>query len=381
MTNRVYKLVGVIVLGFGGLLSACANPRQETGSGGNESKELAAASAPAMKVHYIDVDQGNAALVEFSCAAILVDAGSEVKGQVSAKLMNYLDEFFARRTDLNRTLAGVYITHTHTDHNASLRAVVEQYKVLNYIHNGVYDGSGDDNAEWMRDHANDNGRKITMRAVSHADVAKITARNGLTDNVIDPVKCPGADPRISILFGPYAQNPGWPPKEFKNGNNQGIVIRIDYGASSFLFLGDLETDALETMVDYYSGTKTLDVDVFLVSHHGSYNGTTPSLLAALSPDIGVISVGPAVPRDGYTAWTHGHPRKVAVDMIVPTLKLSRSTPKVVKVATGQRKFVNETIFKALYATGWDGNVVIEADLKGRLAVNDNALMSFLSAIR
>ena len=331
-----------------------------------------------MRVHYIDVDQGNAALVEFKCAAILIEAGGEVKGQVSKKLMSYLDSFFARRSDLNKTLAAVYITHTHTDHNTSLRAVVEKCKVSNYIHNGVYDGSGEEDARWVRSHANDNGRKINLRAVTHDDIVKNAKRTGITDGVIDPVNCSRADPQISVLFGPYDKNPGWPPEEFANGNNQGIVIRIDYGASSFLFLGDLEIAALNTLVDYYAGTKTLDVDVFLVSHHGSYNGTTRSLLKALSPQIGVISVGPAVQRDGYTAWTHGHLRKVAVDMIVSELSLSRSAPKTVSVAVGQHHFVSETISKALYATGCDGSVIVEADHKGRFSVGDSPLIGYVA---
>ena len=243
----------------------------------------------------------------------------------------------------------------------SLKQVVERYKVLNYIHNGVYTGSGEPNAVWMRDHANDNGRKIATRVVTHDDIVKSPQMSGVTDSVIDPVDCPGADPQLRILHGPYETNPGWTKKAFEEGNNKGIVLRIDYGKSSFLFLGDPEPEAMEPMGQFHSGTDALKVDVFLASHHGSDNGTTPAEMKALSPQIGVISMGPAERKGEWTAYQYGHPRKVAVDLIAEAVNRSRAKPKDVFVATGQFTFVKTHMTKAIYATGWDGTVVVEAD--------------------
>lgn len=377
MASRLHRFGSVFTLCLVGFLFACSDANKA----GSNAPAMASAAPPAaaragdkMRVHYIDVDQGNAALVEFKCAAILIDAGGESAAS-TARLITYLDDFFARRTDLNRSLSAIYITHTHVDHNRSLQEVVERFNVSNYIHNGVYDGSGDDNAVWMRDHANDNGRKIAKRAVTHQDIAKSADRTGITDSVIDPVNCPGADPKIRVLHGPYRTNPGWTTESFEDGNNKGIVVRIDYGTSSFLFLGDLETEALEEMVNFYAGTNTLNADVFLASHHGSYNGTTASLMSALSPQMGVISMGTPARHAHWTAWAYGHPRADAVNLMVPAIKRSRSAPKDVLVATAVEKFSKVRMAKALYATGWDGTVIIEADQSGHLAVNDNALTS------
>jgi beta-lactamase superfamily II metal-dependent hydrolase len=380
MTDRWSSLGCVVALFLAGVLAACSGGATVARAPA-PLPPAAARSAEPMRVHTIDVGQGNAALVEFPCAAILVDAGGEGEDPATIDaLLRYLDRFFAARPDLNRTLAAVYVTHTHIDHNVSLRAVVERYTVSNYVHNGVYTGSGSRNAVWMRDHANDNGRRIAQRAVTHDDVAGSPGRRGVTDGTIDPVSCPGADPRLSILHGPYRTNPGWPEEAFEDGNNKGIVLRIDYGAASFLFLGDLETEALDEMVRFYAGTPMLEVDVFLASHHGSHNGTTPGQMAALSPRIGVISMGRPTDRaDEFTAWNFGHPRKVAVDLMVAAVKDSRAVPKDVQVATRPREFFTMRMTKALYATGWDGTVVIEADQSGRIAVNDNALVGMAAA--
>ena len=49
---------------------------------------------------------------------------------------------------------------------------------------------------------------------------------------------------------------GWSQEEFDNKNNHSLVTRVNYDQSSFLFTGDLETDAIETLVAYYSGSGT-----------------------------------------------------------------------------------------------------------------------------
>ena len=67
---------------------------------------LCAASAwaqtvPSMTAHFIDIGQGESVLLEFSCGAMLIDAGAQDAAARTA-LVAYLNKFFARRTDLTR---------------------------------------------------------------------------------------------------------------------------------------------------------------------------------------------------------------------------------------------------------------------------------------
>lgn len=72
--------------------------------------------------------------------------------------------------------------------------------------------------------------------------------------------------------------------------NHSLVIRVAFGEASFLFTGDLETRAIETLVEYYEGSGLLDVDVYQVGHHGSYNGTSDEIMRAIvRPEIAVIA--------------------------------------------------------------------------------------------
>jgi beta-lactamase superfamily II metal-dependent hydrolase len=71
-----------------------------------------------MTAHFIDVGQAHSTLLEFSCGAMLIDAGTK-DDEHEEELLEYLDEFFDRRTDLDRTLDSILITHDHLDHTRS----------------------------------------------------------------------------------------------------------------------------------------------------------------------------------------------------------------------------------------------------------------------
>lgn len=308
--------------------------------------------------HFIDVDQGNAALLEFPCGAVLIDAGGRTTAAVD-HLMSYLEAFFARRTDLNRHLAAVFVTHTHIDHNRALRRIAETFSVDGYVYNGVPSGSGRNNAAWMKNYVQTHSPPIPDGVIDDASIAA-AGPAGETGPVIDPLACPRIDPDIRVFSGSYRENPGWSDGDFDNGNNHSLVIRVTYGRAKFLFTGDLEEPAIETLLERPQIAGKLDVDVYVVGHHGAANGTTPDLLAATSPQIALFSMGDTTSHVLWTAWKYGHPRRTAVTMIDQAIDRRRAAPKDVLVADGSKRFSTYRLTDALYATGWDGDVRITA---------------------
>ena len=99
----------------------------------------------AMVIHFIDVGQGAAMLVEFPCGAMLIDTGGEHNELFDSEpaLMSYLNQFFERRKDLDRTLDSLVISHPHIDHTRSIDAVLRNFHVRNIVDNG--------DAEFLRD--------------------------------------------------------------------------------------------------------------------------------------------------------------------------------------------------------------------------------------
>lgn len=333
--------------------------------------EQPAGAAPAAAgdvaiVHFIDMDQGNAALLEFPCGAILIDAGGRTAAD-GDHLIAYLNAFFARRTDLNRHLAAIFITHTHIDHNRALKRVAETFLVDGYVHNGRLIGSGRPNAVWMANFVSIHVPAIPAVAVDDAALAA-GGPEGLTGPVVDPLACARVDPDIRVLSGGYRDNPGWPDGEFDNGNNHSLVIRVTYGQAKFLFTGDLEEPAIETLLARPFDHELLNVDVYAVGHHGSANGTTPALLSVMSPQVAVISMGNSSTQDQWTAWAYGHPRRAIVSMLERSVSRVRITPVQVLVADSVKHFSSFMLTKAVYGTGWNGDIDISARPDGVLTV-------------
>ena len=180
-----------------------------------------------MYVHYINVGQGDASLLEFPCGAILIDAGAQSNEYVDSLLI-YLDNFFAKRNDLNRTFESVIITHNHPDHIKGLKEILINYTVKKIIYNGIADGSGRYDLNWAIKNAADSSYNIypyTFEKITQND-----NKNGLSDSIIDPIKCINCDPVITLLSGGFEENPGWSHRAFDNKNNNSLVIRIDLGA-------------------------------------------------------------------------------------------------------------------------------------------------------
>ncbi len=324
-----------------------------------------------MIVHLLDVGQGAATLIEFPCGAMLVDVGGERNDAFDsvARLKEQLDAFFARRKDLNRTLDLLVITHPHIDHVRGLPMLLSEYVVKNVVDDGR---DGDDLVRepiaTLRSYVATNG--IGYRAVTEE---ALIAKGGLRDAVVDPFRCKVVDPAVRVLWGGVARDPGWGTdnygkQHFHNENNHSVVVRIDVGNASLLITGDLEEHAIAGLIERYRGTRWLDVDLYQVGHHGSHNGTTRALVAAMTPHVALIAMGSESRRLPWTAWTYGHPRADVIER----LERGVSSPRphtTVEVASGPKKFAPRAIDKAIYGTGWDGAIDVVMDVDGNFAVH------------
>jgi len=339
-----------------------------------------------MRAHFINVGQGSSVLLEFSCAAALIDTGGETNSQFDSvqALQTYLDAFFARRGDLKKTLSMVLITHAHIDHTRGLPMVLSHYTVKSYVDNGAETGSGGRQQKAAHAAAKSNSG-MTWQAVSEPDVDQ---PGGLAIKAATPSGCESGSIQFHAMWGGLQSNGGWTSTVLNDQNDSSLVTQLKFGKTSFLFMGDLEEDVHNAMLDFFcpktpAPCSALKADVYHVAHHGSYNGTSPAMVAAVNPSIAVVSMGPPNRDAMWTAVAYGHPRKVAIDMLAtgPLLKDSKRTPQItVKLATkagssgkaSQDEFVSETMSNAIYATGWDGTVVISADLTHPLLPIDTA---------
>lgn len=337
------------------------------------------AAVDQMVAHFIDVGQGDAVLLEFSCAAVLIDTGGEINDEVVGRerLAEYLRDFFLRRADLANTLKLVVLSHAHKDHTDGVTALLEAYPqitIQNVLDNGATSGSGISGQQKLQRYADETGAGYT--GVAEADITSIS---GATSPIIDPVDCRpggGVDPKIIALWGRVDLDAGWA----NNGNNDSLVLRVDFGAASFLFTGDLEKDGITAMLESYAAdTSIFDVDVLKVGHHGSHNATTKELIAAVTPKVAVIQAGDSTASRGtFSAYSFAHPHENAIGMLLNAQNGVTMTRQAKTVRVGVRgrnpstdappQFKLMEVNRAIYTTGWDGNIAVTANKNGTIHV-------------
>ena len=337
-------------------------------------------AADEMRAHYIDVGQGAAVLLEFSCAAALIDTGGEKNPQFNSdeRLSQYLTSFFMRRPDLSKTIRLLILTHAHVDHTGGVKTIFKNYGVKFLVDNGL------ENKDQKFAHGKARGiaAKTKWQAITER---AIVSPEGMTSAVIDPIACPGTDPLFRVLWGALGEE-DWDHAIFADPNASSVVTRVDFGAASFLFPGDLEDSVHAELIDFYSqncvpgnpGSCSLDVDVYHAAHHGSHNGTNLNLMRAMTPKIAVVSVGDKDRQFPRTSWNHGHPRIDAMNALTDAAAgVSLTRPNVIAFVANRgssSKSINTPQFSelsldhAVYATSWDGTVVVTAKADGTLKV-------------
>ncbi|MGM0414625.1 MAG: MBL fold metallo-hydrolase [Bacillota bacterium] len=206
-----------------------------------------------LKVHFIDVGQGDAILLQHQAGdTVLIDGGDRFVS-VEDKLITYLTEAGVDRLD------AIIATHPHADHIGGLSAVIENFPVeVIYDSGRVHTSKTYENYLLMIDE-----RGISFKTPRRGDTIEL---DNLTFDIIHPVE----------------------DIEEYDLNGSSLAARLEYEQISFVFTGDIEEsverEILETGLD-------LNSTILKVAHHGSSTSTTDLFLEAVSPEVAVISVG------------------------------------------------------------------------------------------
>lgn len=211
----------------------------------------AAADSSLFSVHVIDVGKADSIFVECGGKTMLVDGGTADRGEPVAE---YLNRRGVKRLDY------VVNTHPDDDHIGGLAAILEQYPVGQYF-------------------ASELPPTLIPTGKAYRDVQEELAQKQLSATV--------PKPGSSFLLGNARVRILAPVKTGESSNNNSLVLRITFGDTSFLFMGDAEK---EEESDLLQSNAELSADVLKVGHHGSNTSTTEALLNAVKPKYAVISV-------------------------------------------------------------------------------------------
>ena len=117
-----------------------------------------------------------------------------------------------------------------------------------------------------------------------------TYRTFLTAVKVSKAKTIAAKPGYTFSLGKGQCTVLAPIEQSDDLNNISVVLRLDWGDTSFLFTGDAEKAEEKTILNS-KYADLLDTDVLKMGHHGSRTSSSAAFLKAVDPDYCVISCG------------------------------------------------------------------------------------------
>lgn len=226
-------------------------------SGGSKAEPLQTGGEE-LRVLFIDVGQADSALLTCGDESLLIDGGNV---DDSSTVYTVLKKNGVTHLDY------VVCTHAHEDHAGGLSGALEACTAGTvYCPVTDYDSKAFRN---FSDRVAEQNCELT--------VPKAGETFALGGAEVEFLAC---DP------------------EAEDTNNTSIVLRVSYGATSFLFMADAETPVEQALLD--AGTD-LSATVLKVGHHGSSTSTSYRFLNEVMPRYAVISVG----KDN----SYGHPHE------------------------------------------------------------------------
>lgn len=211
-----------------------------------------------LKIKVLDVEHGDAILLQDDKRNIMVDVGDSKNRQLlEQKLSKY---------GVNR-IKSVIVSHHHKDHMGNIFNVAGKYGVSNIYDNGNVNNG---NKNSIKLHNILSKGEYNNRVLKSGDVVQID--KGYYFEVLSPGEFLQADKRIK-----------------NDQNNNSVVLKLHYGDFTMLLTGDIEAPAEALLYKKYGSS--LKSDVLKVGHHGSKTSSYYKFIEQVKPQYALISCG------------------------------------------------------------------------------------------
>ncbi len=251
-------LAAVIIFLF--CTAGCGFYAEDVSSDPTSFAETASSEAVSgdFSVLFIDVGQADSALVECSGSFMLIDGGNAADSDIIYTVL---------KKHGVKELEYLVVTHAHEDHVGGASAAFEACTVGTVLCP-------------VTSYSSKTFQKFMSQVEKHGNTVTVPS-------VGDSFAL--GESTVTVL-GPVAK--------YDEPNNTSIVLKIEYGDTSFLFMGDAER---ESELDILDTGADLSATLLKVGHHGSSTSTSYPFLREVMPEYAVISCG--------KGNSYGHPHE------------------------------------------------------------------------
>ena len=210
-----------------------------------------------LKVHVLDVGQGDSILIESPTGRrVLIDGGPD-GSLLQGRLAEHLP-WWSRRIDV------VILTHPSADHLIGLTETLRRYDVGFVVDPQLESGTV-------------YGQQWESVLREHSDLAVVRAERGAALDL-------GGGAHLEILHPP----PNRPFDTATEHDDNSVVAKLSYGDVSFLFAADIYSPGEEFLL---KSAVDVRATVLKVAHQGSRYSSSKEFLEAVSPQVAIISAG------------------------------------------------------------------------------------------
>ena len=204
-----------------------------------------------LNIIFFYVGQADSSLIMANDKTMLIDAGNNEDGKNIAK---YIHELGINKIDY------VVGTHSDEDHIGGLDDIIDSFEIGKIF----MSKNGTEKVNYQN----------VIKAANKKNIEVVQPNRG------DKFTFVANDSKIEAEFEVMLALSG----EDISSNNSSIVLKLQYGNTSYLFMGDAEKVA--------ESTRTWPkVDVLKVGHHGSNTSSSDNFLKQVKPHYAVIEVG------------------------------------------------------------------------------------------
>ena len=249
-----------------GAAAGNADAGQTGGSAANgqAAGNTGASQAGTLTVTWLDVGQGDAAVIQCGGQSMLIDGG---KPEKSSYIYAWLQQHGLSYLDV------IVATHVDADHIGGLSGALN-YASVGTAYCPVTTGTTETFQSFVK-YLAQRGKQITVPTAGETFML--------------------GRAQVQIL-GPL--------HSAEDSNDNSIVLKVSFGATSFLFTGDAERAEEQ---DLLNAGVNLQSTVLKVGHHGSDTSTSYPFLRAVAPQYAVISVG--------AGNSYGHPTEAVLSRL------------------------------------------------------------------